>query len=347
MSRINHVKALQGVVFRLSIVVSIVAATAGAISAQSRNTITGFVFTPDRRPVPQIYVEVMNEVYQVLQRTRTDGSGRYFFGNLSSGRFVIKVLPFGTSFEEQSQEVEIVNIPRPGGSTSDQAYKDFYLRARKTGPDVKEISGTVYAQEVPENARKLYEKAVSDLDNNRVDAGMQSLVEAVTVFPEYYLALERLGREYIARQNYEYARAVYTKIVSVNEKSYSGWYGLGFSSYALKQPAVAIEAAKKATVLDQGSTAAFLLLGISYRQARNFAEAEKALLNAKTLAKGTSADVHWNLALLYGNNLNKYKEAADELELYLKIAPEGAKLDEVKKLVSRFREKAVAVNKLT
>ena len=45
-------------------------------AAQNRNTITGFVFTSDRRPVPNVYVELSNEVYQVLQRTRTDGSGR-------------------------------------------------------------------------------------------------------------------------------------------------------------------------------------------------------------------------------------------------------------------------------
>ena len=79
-------------------------------AAQNRNTITGFVFTSDRRPVPNVYVELSNEVYQVLQRTRTDGSGRYFFSRLSSGRFIVKVLPLGTNLEEQSQEVELINI---------------------------------------------------------------------------------------------------------------------------------------------------------------------------------------------------------------------------------------------
>ena len=318
-----------------------------AVNAQNRNTITGFVFTQDRVPVGQIPVEVMNEVNQVLQRTRTDGSGRYFFGGLSSGRFTVRVMPYGTNLEEQSQEVEIINIPRPGGSTSDQAFKDFYLRVRKTGPDVKPISGTIFAQEVPAEAKKLYEKGLDELESNRTDAGIQSLLNAVKTFPEYYVALERLGREYIKQQNYEYARAVFIKLVSVNEKSFSGWYGLSFAAYALKESGIAIEAAKRATTLEQSSADAFVMLGISYRQAKNFPEAEKALLNARSLSKGQSADVHWNLALLYANNMNKFKEAADELEEYLKIAPEGAKTEEVKKLVARFREKAVAVSKFT
>ena len=326
--------------FQLLLILLFTLASSGVAAAQSRNTITGFVFTSERRPISQVHVEVMNEVYQVLQRTRTDGSGRYFFAGLSSGKFVIKVLPFGTNFEEQTQEVEIINFQRPGGSTSDQVFKDFYLKARKSGPDVRPVSGTIYAQEVPNEAKRLYEKGLEDLNENRTDAGINSLLESLKVFPEYYLALERLGREYIRQRNYEYARAVFMKMVSVNGRSFSGWYGLGFAAYALDQSSLAVEAATKAVTLEQGSVEATLLLGISQRRAKNFAEAEKALLRAKELSQGTSADVHWNLALLYANNMNKYKEAADELELYIKIAPADAKLDEVRKLVVKFRDKA-------
>ena len=327
---------------QLLFVAALLLTAAGSSAAQSRNTITGFVFTPDRRPVSNVPVELANEVYQVLQRTRTDGSGRYFFAGLSSGKFLVKVMPLGTNLEEQSQEVEIINISRPGGSTSDQAYKDFYLRVRKGGPDIRPISGTIFAQEVPPEAKKLYERGIADLENNRTDAGINSLLESLKAFPEYYIALERLGREYVRQGNYEFARAVFIKMVSVNDRSFAGWYGLGFASYALKQPNIAIEAANKAITLEQGAVEAHLLLGVSQRLAKNFLEAEKALLKAKELAKGTSADVHWNLALLYANNMNKFKEAADELEIYIKIAPPDAKLDDVKKLVAKFREKAAA-----
>jgi len=327
---------------QLLLAIALLMAAAGSSVAQNRNTVTGFVFTPERRPVSNVPVELTNEVYQVLQRTRTDGSGRYFFVGLSSGRFFVKVMPLGTNFEEQSQEVEIITISRPGGGTTDQAYKDFYLRVRKGGPEIRPISGTIFAQEVPNEAKKLYEKGIADLDNNRTDAGISSLLESLKAFPEYYIALERLGREYIRQGNYEFGKAVFTKMVSVNDRSFAGWYGLSYASYALKLPNIAVEAANKAISLEQGAVEAHLLLGVSQRLAKNFPEAEKALLKAKDLAKGTSADVHWNLALLYANNMNKFKEAADELELYLKIAPPEAKLDDVRKLVAKFREKANA-----
>src|SRR5688572_30840705 len=91
---------------QLLLAIALLMAAAGSSVAQNRNTVTGFVFTPERRPVSNVPVELTNEVYQVLQRTRTDGSGRYFFVGLSSGRFFVKVMPLGTNFEEQSQEVE-------------------------------------------------------------------------------------------------------------------------------------------------------------------------------------------------------------------------------------------------
>ncbi len=188
----------------------VVTASVITVPAQlNSNTITGFIWGTNRSVVAQIPVEVTNEVGQVLQRTRTDGSGRYGFSGLSSGRFTIRVLPFGTNYEEQSAEVEIVNIARGSGSTSDNAQKDFYLRIRKTGPDRAQKSGTVFVQEVPPTAKKDFDRAVAELENNRPDEGIKYLLAALKTFPDYHQALEVLGQQYIKKQNYEYAGAVY------------------------------------------------------------------------------------------------------------------------------------------
>ena len=65
-----------------------------------------------------------------------------------------------------------------------------------------------FAQEVPEGARKAYEAAVKHLERpNEADQGLAALKQAIDIFPSYYLALERLGAEYVKRQQYELARA--------------------------------------------------------------------------------------------------------------------------------------------
>ena len=313
-----------------------------AVSQNNRNSITGFVFDTGRNPVPQVPVEVLNEVNQVLQRTRTDGSGRFLFTGLSAGRFSIRVVPYGTNFEEQTQEVEIINFVRPGSSTSENAQKDFYLRLRRDIKEASAITGTVFAQNIPQEAQKFYNKAISEFESNRADTGIQELLNALKVFPEYFLALEKLGREYIKQQKYEYARAVFIKTISVNQRSFSGWYGLSYASYALEQPEIAVEAAQNASQLDPSSVDARLILGISFRKAKRYEEAEKSLLQAKKLAKGQFPDVNWNLALLYNHNLKRYKDAADELELYLKAQPDSTNAENIKKLIAELRKKSVS-----
>ncbi|MCA1622261.1 MAG: tetratricopeptide repeat protein [Acidobacteria bacterium] len=319
------------------IVFSIFAFTNQA-TAQNRNTITGFVFDSQRRSIAQVIVEVTNEVNQVLQRTRTDGSGRFFFSGLSAGKFSVRVLPYGTNFEEQTQEVEIVNFVRPGSSTSENAQKDFYLRLRKNAGEGNSITGTLFAQEVPPEAKKNYEKAISSFEQNRVEDGIQELQNALKILPTYYLALERLGVEYIKQQKYENARDVLTRTVAVNPRSFMGWYGLGYANYGLRQPQDAIVAAEKAVSVNSNSTDATVLLGISFRQAKRYNEAEKSLIKAKKISAGKSPDVHWNLALLYAHNLKRYKDAASELELYLKAKPDTANADNIRKLIKKFRE---------
>lgn len=324
--------------------VAIAAFAALSASAQQsyRNTVNGFVFDSQRTPITQIPVEITNEVGQVLGRTKTDGSGRYFFGGLSSGRFTIRVLPFGTDFEEQAADVEIVNFVRQGSSTSDSAQKDFYLRSRRRNPESKSVTGTLFAQEIPEEAKKAYERGISELENNRPVQGMELLLQAVKIFPDYYLALERLGREYVAQQKFDFARAAFLKTVSVNDRSFNGWYGLSYAAYALKDTKYGVPAALKAVELDSSSVDAYLILGLANRQAKIFSESEKAFLQAKKLANGQNADVFWNLALLYANDLKRYKEAADELEMYLKVSIDDAKKESVKKLIADFRQKAAA-----
>ena len=309
------------------------------ITSQNRSTVSGFVFDSQRRPISQIPVELQNEVNSVIGRTRTDTSGRYFFRGLSQGRFSIRVLPLGTNYEEQTQDIEISGLGVQGRAVSDHIQKDFYLRLRRDSNGADSVTGTVFAQAIPENAQKTFEKAVSDLDNNRVEIGVEELKNALELFPTYFLALERLGLVYISQQKYENAREVLSKAVTVNPRSFNSWYGLSYANYALKQPGVAVEAAQKAISFNPNSVEAILLLGISLRQSKQFKEAEKTLKQAGKVAKGKSPDVHWNLALLYAHNLKRYKDAADELELYLKTQPNTENEENIRKLIKQFREK--------
>ena len=306
------------------------------VPAFSGSTISGFVFDSERRPVAQIPVELMNDVNSVIQRLKTDDSGRFIFRGVSQGRFQIRVLPLGTNYEEQTQEVELYGIGASGRAIRDNLQRDFYLRLRQSGS--VSATGTIFVQEIPDEAETIFQKALADLEGNRLEAGIAGLEHALKLFPTYYLALEKLGLLYTAQQNYEKALVVLGKAVVVNSRSFNGWYGLSRTHYALKQSGAAVEAARKAVTLNSNSENALLFLGLSLRQAKRYDEAEKPLKQADKVAKGLSPDIHFNLALLYAKNLNRFRDAANELELYLKTSRDTGQTENIKKLIKKYRE---------
>lgn len=311
---------------------------ASSVLAQTATSrITGQVFGENRRPLSDIYVELRNEVEAVLQRTKTNGSGAYSFNNLTSGRFSVRVRPFGTAYEEQIQDVEVVTVVG-GRNVGDIQYKDFYLKARRdvasSTPTSNEV---VYVQEVPESAKRYYDKAIVDLAAGRVDNGVMGLEQAVKDFPTYFAALDRLGVEMLKKQRYSEAVDYFERSTAVNAKSSNGWYGLAFARYATNNIKGSIEAGAKAAELAPESSDINLMLGIALRRGRNYIDAERSMLKAKKLSRGLSADVSWNLALLYVYNIKNSRLAADELENYLKVKPDHPEAQRIKRLISQLR----------
>jgi tetratricopeptide (TPR) repeat protein len=195
-------------------------------------------------------------------------------------------------------------------------------------------------QEIPDEARKLYKKGVMQLEDKK-DEGLDSLKRAIEIFPTYYDALDRLGTEYTVRKQYQAAAPYLVKAVEVNNRSYSSFYALGITSYSLKNYQAAAEALRAATELNPQSINAQLFYGLVLRVDGSFEKAEKALLQAKSLSEKSApvSEIHWQLALLY-QKTERYKEAADELEQYLKIERKAPNVEQIKKLIVELRAKA-------
>ncbi len=306
--------------------------------AQS-SRIQGQVFGEGRRPMADLWVELLNEVDSVLKRIKTDGIGGYYFGNLSAGRYTVRVRTFGTGYEEQSQQVEINGFVG-GRQVSDSQQKDFVLRTQRSLARKPASPGVIFAQDVPPDAEKAYQRGVGHLDSDRAALGVSELRNAIDIFPTYFLALDRLGVEMIKQQKWADAVLYFQRATAVHDKSANSWYGLAFSSYATGAVKEALEAATRAGSLSPDSPDIQLLLGISFRSDNRYLDAEKALLKAKKLAEGKSADVLWQLALLYAHNLKNYRLAANELEAYLKVMPDHPNAPLLRKLITQWRSVA-------
>lgn len=308
-------------------------------SAQS--TITGLVYDKLRNPIVDVDVELLNEYYQTIRRAKSDGSGRYQFSGLNNGRFSVRVYAFRFDLEDQTQEIEVNTQNVRGGQGSGYFVLDFYLVPRKGGLAESEL-GVVFAQNVPPEAKKLYDTAVGDLAAKRTEAGLKGLNDAVQLFPEYFAALHRAGKELFAQARYEDAARFMYKAVEVNPKSASSFYYLGLSFLKMGKDynKASLASLNQALVLAPSSVQVLWGLGRAERADGKFKEAEAHLLQAKKMNNDV-AEIHKELAELYGNDLKKYGLAADELEAYVKLAKlQDADEAAAKKVIANLREKA-------
>jgi tetratricopeptide (TPR) repeat protein len=286
--------------------------------------------------VPDVPVELNTDLGRTLSRTRTDSSGRYVFNGVPFGRVAIHVLPLGTDYDQQTQTIDIGDIGARGQLIPDNIQLDFYLRPRKSDP--RQINGVVFAQEVPEEAKKLYESGVAELDRERGDQGVQQLRRAIEIFPTYFAALERLGQEYIKEQKWQDAAEMFSRSTAVNDQNFSSWYNLGFANYRTGKFAPAVEALNRATSLNRKVSSVYFVLGAAQRRLGKFDDAEKSLLEAQKLDKGKTPDLYWETALLYTYDLKRYQDAADQLELFLKADRKNPNAESVKKIIARLRQ---------
>ncbi len=296
------------------------------------NSISGHISDDRGKAIPDVYVELLNDVESILHRTKTDGSGRFVFQSLSLGIFQVRVQTYGTNYIGQTKRVQLERT---------RAFEqvDFVLGIKRTTTSPT-ATGSVFVQEVPEPAKKEYEHGVALLQKTELRReGIERLKKAIEFFPLYYDALELLGTEYVKLNEFELAIPVLTKAIQVNGRAYYSLNALSVAQYNLKQIPQAIESVRRAVSLNQKSVNANLWLGTLLRQTNKLDDAETYLKQADQFAASKSPDAHWQLALLY-NQLKRYKEAADELELFLKVQPDSRDVEQIRKLIQRLRQQS-------
>jgi tetratricopeptide (TPR) repeat protein len=246
---------------------------------------------------------------------------------------------------EQTKKVTLLPLSQQPGAGTVSQQVDFYLQTdlRATAGPLY-APGTIFVQEVPPAAKKLYEKGVGELSDKKEHEGFTSLRLALEVFPTYFDALDRLGTEYAVLGNkdksyFEAAVVLLSKAVEINPKSFSSSFGLGFSQYHLGMVDQSIPHLERAVANYAKSHDGHLWLGIALKRAGKLKEAEDALKHARELGKGKDRNVHWHLAQLYSSQ-KRYTEAVAELELLLKKKPDAEQEEKIKRLIAQLRDKA-------
>ncbi|HJQ23597.1 MAG TPA: DUF2012 domain-containing protein [Blastocatellia bacterium] len=292
------------------------------------------------KPVSAIRVSLTDESYQPLRTVFTDTSGRFTFNGLSSGRYYMRVEPAGLPYEPHTVSIELQAVRIRGGG-SEPYPVEIVIKRKKDMPPVPEHSDTVFAQTVPDAAKAEYERGLDSLKDNKSDQAVAALQKAIALFPDYYLALELLGTEYVKRGEYDPAVPILNHALEINHAAPKSLYALGVAHLRLHRPAEALRWLKSAADIDAGNANVFMMLGLAYGGNGEMGESESAFKKAYELGGEQVADVHLYLASIYDKQ-QRYTEAARELELYLKEVKGLKDSTKIKELIAKLKEKAKA-----
>jgi len=309
------------------------------VPSQSRFVVFGQVRDSNGNGIGSIRVSLLDENEQTLRTVFADNSGRYKFPNLGEGIYLVRVEPAGTPFEEQTQRIDLQSASRLSSSTEDPWMVDFRLKLKK-GESLS-TPGVVFLQPVPPAAREQYEKAVVSLSDKKTDLAIDSLKKAVEIFPDYFIALELLGTEYVKGGRFDDAIPVLNRAIQVNPDASKSLYALGVAYLKTNRSAEAVSWLQRSADKDSKSANVYMMLGLAYGNVGSFSESETAFKKAYLLGRSEVAEVHFYLAGIY-NKQQKYSEAAGELELFLKESRDIKDRAQIKGMIAKFKEKAQA-----
>ena len=200
--------------------------------------------------------------------------------------------------------------------------------ARIAGVTGSSISVT--SLQVPNNARKEFEKGEKDIQSNHLDSATQHLQNAVSQYDKYAAAWNELGNVYGANHDVEKSRQAYEKSIAADPHYIPPDLGLAQLELQNKEYEPAVESAGKALELDPSIGVANFIVAIGDLNLNRLDVAEK---NAELAEKGP----HQNMPDLHAVHaeilLQKqdYAGAAAQMRAYLKEVPQGRFADQMKK----------------
>ena len=302
----------------------------GVIDVQVRNQ--------DGTPGPRgIHIRLESAEGGAEADAETVEGGKCQFRPTSSGVFIVRLT--NPQYKEMSERVELIGVSR--------SYITFELRPLSTehAADVTANSSpsgsptvSVADLNIPENARKEFEKGQAALSVKNTDQAAKHFEKAAKLFDNYPQAFLMLGETYLEQQDWKKSEAALKKSISLEPKLTAAYVDLGAIYNQQKDYPQAEAALKKGLELSPDATAAKYELAKTYWAMSRWQEAAP-YAQAVVKEAPALAGAH----VLYANILLRQRDgpgALREYKEYLRLEPGGPMATQVRAEVEKL-EKAL------
>jgi Flp pilus assembly protein TadD len=273
-----------------------------------------------------------------------DNNGNFMFRGLRSGNYTV-VVEGGDYYETARETLYIdptITDPRTNvavGPLSRPYTVQIYLRPKEEGAQTKPGVLNAALANVPKVALEIYEKGVQAAARGETDNAISDLKRAVSLYPNFGLALNELGVQYLRKGDLDKAAETFQKVLQLSPNAPEPALNYGIVLLQQKKFAEAEQQLRNALVKNENTYTAHLYLGITLIYVKNYVEAETHLRKAITIAGPKAGQAHYYLGGMYWQT-GKHKEAADELEMFLKLEPKAANAEKLRNTIKELRNKS-------
>jgi Flp pilus assembly protein TadD len=329
-----------GVVLAVALSVSAqgVGSSRGLNSGEGSNTIQGRVFYPAGEPNKSIKLR-LESVEASGMSTVTDQDGVFRFNGLPAGSYTV-VVEGGKDYENTREPVTI-----------DTAGRGHIVQVTIQLRPKVDAANPAFAG-VPQNALNAFQKGSAAAQKGKSEEAVQFLTAAVTAYPNFSLALSELGSQYLKLFKWAKAAETFEALLKLKPTDGGAQLNLGIALYnegtdllgqkkfddAEKRFNGAETHLREAVRLKVPGPSPHYYLGLMLIKFKAYEEAQKELELAISNGGENLALAHKYLGGVYMST-HKNKEAADELEKYLKLQPKAPDADRIKTSINELRSK--------
>ena len=261
----------------------------------------------------------------------TDEYGNFVFRGVSPNDYVV-VIDKEQDFEPFSQNVSVI---QPRGMPPQTYYLSIRLELKGRTETKPGVLNAEFVN-VPKPALVHYDKAVEQAKKGDHHGAIEELKLAIKEYPSFMLAFNELGVQYLKLNQLENADEAFQSALKITPDAFAALINRGIANFMMKRFGEAVPILRKALAKNDQSAVGHYFLGQALANLGRFEDAEKELLASLQLGKEEMNEAHRLLAVIYVLRGAK-KQAADELEAYLKLAPDAPDAEKLRDKIRQLR----------
>src|SRR5882762_4173825 len=289
--------------------------------ARTDGKISGTVLLKaNNRPASQVAVKLKSHAAGIFRSILTDLEGHFEVRSLPPSTYEIVVDEPGYEPAQLSTQLD--------GSSSELV---LYLKSSNI-PQTPRESYTVSARElkIPGKAQREYEKGLGSLAKQDLAGSLSHFTKAVQTFPDFYEAYYHLGVAETRLGHLDEAMQAFQKAIDLSGGRHA-WaeFGIGYVLYLEGKAEEAVTIIRRGLELDGSSPDGYLILGMALLRVNRLDEAERSAREV-LLRNANFAQAYLVLADACGHR-HEYREQLQDLDVYLRLEPNGAESEHVRK----------------